>query len=92
MESVNNALGYRANQLAQRRLRYYRGYAVVETRHLTFESDAVLGLRPLDKGNIERLLNVFRLEGCANLEPEYRVAAIIRELTLQSGLAHTGIT
>lgn len=92
MESVNNTLGHRANKLAQQRLRYYRGCAVVETRHLAFESDAVIGSRPLDKGNIERLLNIFRLEGCANLEPEHRVAATMSEQTLRSGLAHTGIT
>ncbi|KAB8069697.1 hypothetical protein BDV29DRAFT_198506 [Aspergillus leporis] len=92
MESANNTLGHRANLLAQQRLQWYRGCAIIEIRHLAFESEVVLGSRPLDQGNIKRLLNIFHLEGCANLEPENCVAAIISEQTLQSSLAHTGIT
>jgi hypothetical protein len=92
MESANNALGHRANLLAQQRFQWYRGCAAIEIRHLAFESNAVLGSRPVDQGNINRLLNIFHLEGCANLEPENCVAAIISEQTLQSSLAHTGIT
>ena len=34
---------------------------------------------------------MFELEGCANLEPEHKVAATISEHTLQGGLAHSGI-
>jgi len=40
---------------------------------------------------VERLRNLLDLEGCANLEPEHRVAATISRDTLQRGLAHTGI-
>ena len=91
MEFASNPLGQRANLLAQQRLQFYYGNAIIEIRHLAFESDALLGSRPLDHGNVERLWNLFELEGCANLEPEHRVAATISQHTLQRGLAHTGI-
>lgn len=91
MEFASNPLGQRANILAQQRLQSYYGHAIIETSHLAFESDAILGSRPLDHRNVERLRNLFELKECANFEPEHRVAATISEDTLQGGLAHTGI-
>lgn len=91
MEFARNPHGQRANLLAQERLQFYYGHAIIEIHHLAFESDAMLGSRPLDHRNVERLRNLFELEGCANLEPEHKVAATISEHTLQGGLAHSGI-
>ncbi|GLB05102.1 hypothetical protein AtubIFM57258_011133 [Aspergillus tubingensis] len=64
---------------------------LLNTRHLAFESDAILGSRPLDDANIKRLLNVFKLEGCASLDPEHGVVATISEETLQRAFEQTGI-
>ncbi|PYH80578.1 hypothetical protein BO82DRAFT_285995 [Aspergillus uvarum CBS 121591] len=92
MQAINDPLGQKANLLAQTRLQYFRGYAIIDMRHLSFESDAILGSRPLDQTNVRRLHTMFALEGCANLEPEHKVAATVSELTLQEGLTRTGIT
>lgn len=72
-------LGQRADQITQRRLRSYRGCALVELRHLMFEGEEVLGSRPLDPKNVDRLAKIYELEGCQQLEPEHRVAALIKE-------------
>ncbi|PYH98937.1 hypothetical protein BO71DRAFT_415861 [Aspergillus ellipticus CBS 707.79] len=92
MQAINDPLGQKANLLARTRLRYFRGYAIIDMRHLSFESDAILGSRSLDQTNVRRLHTIFAIEGCANLEPEHKVAATVSELTLQEGLTRTGIT
>lgn len=91
MEPTYNPLGHRANLLAQQRLQFYCGRAIIEIHHLEFESDAILGSRSLDQGIMKRLQNVFALEGCANLKPKHRVAATVSQHTLQELLAHTEI-
>ena len=91
MEFDSNLPGQRANLLVHERLQFYYRHTIIEMRHLASERDAILGSRPLDCRNVERLQNLFELEGCANLEPEHRVAATISRHILQRGLAHTGI-
>ena len=87
-----NSLGRRADQVVQERLRYYRGCAKVEVRHLAFESEHVLGSRPLDMDNVNRLVKIFNIEGCSHFEPEHRVAAIISEEILNQSLLRSNTT
>ena len=70
-------LGQRADQTTQRSLRSYRGCALVDLRHLMFEDEEVLGFRPLDARDVDRLAKTHELGGCQQLEPEHRVAALI---------------
>ncbi|UDD63794.1 hypothetical protein AFCA_011053 [Aspergillus flavus] len=44
-----------------------------------FEGEEVLGSRPLDPKNVDRLAKIYEVEGCQQLEPEHRVAALIKE-------------
>ncbi|KAJ5084782.1 hypothetical protein NUU61_009361 [Penicillium alfredii] len=92
MDSPDNPLGYRTNQLALQKLQYYQGCAIIELRHLMFEPDDVFGGRQLNERNVKRLLTIFEIEGCGNLEPEHRVAAIIDQETLTKTLTHTNLS
>ena len=82
-------LGRRTNNAAHERLRYYKGCAIVNFKHLVFGDGPVR--QPSNK-NLERLLKIFEIEGCANLEPEHRVAAMINLESLQRALHASNIS
>ncbi|KAL1873636.1 hypothetical protein Plec18167_006153 [Paecilomyces lecythidis] len=88
MEPLNTAInyGYSADRIAQQRSLYFRGRAKVKLSNLEFERDEVLGTRPEDKANTQRLVEVFRTEGCVRLEPEHHVAAVVSEDQLHQSL------
>lgn len=52
----------------------------------------MLGSRPLDEGNVDRLLDLFEIEGCGNFEPEHKIAALIDRQTLQTALSKSNLT
>lgn len=87
-----NPLGRRADLIIQERFRYYRGCARIEIRHLEFDNEHVLGSRPLDADNVNRLVKIFNIEGCSHFEPEHRVAAIISEEILIQSLIRSNTT
>ncbi|CDM37259.1 unnamed protein product [Penicillium roqueforti FM164] len=77
MEASENLLGHRTNSLALHRLKYYEGCAIIKLQYLRFETDNLTGTRQIAEKNVEKLLRMFEIEGCGNLEPEHRVAATI---------------
>ncbi|KAJ5927144.1 hypothetical protein N7516_008917 [Penicillium verrucosum] len=92
MSSSEATLGDLANEVAYQKLQYFVGCAIIELRHLKFESLDMMGVREFDKKNFQRILNIFEIEGCANLEPEHRIAATIDQETLKNGLVYTNIS
>lgn len=92
MSSSEATLGDLANEVAYQKLQYFVGCAIIELRHLKFESLDTMGVREFDKKNFQRILNIFEIEGCANLEPEHRIAATIDQETLKNGLVYTNIS
>lgn len=52
----------------------------------------MLGSRPLDKGNVDRLLDLFEIEGYGNFKPEHKIAALIDRQTLQTVLSKSNLT
>ncbi|KAJ5504602.1 hypothetical protein N7463_007476 [Penicillium fimorum] len=92
MSSSEATLGDLANQVAYQKLQHFVGCAIIELSHLKFESLEIMGVREFDKKNFQRILSIFEIEGCANLEPEHRVAATINQKTLKDGLAYTEIS
>ena len=63
----------------------FQGTVRVSLQHLVFDPD-LLG-RPkqqfLQSKNVERLRNIFAIEGCHRLEPTHRIAALISRQELQ---------
>ena len=92
MEMNENPLGQRTNTLALQRLQYYQGCAIIRLQHLRFEGNDVTGTRDIAEKNVERLLRMFEIEGCGNLEPEHRVCATIEKDTLRRALEKSNIT
>lgn len=92
MDASDDPLGHRTNELAAQRLQCYRGCAIVHLQHLKFETNPTLGDRHLDARNVERLLTIFEIEGCGNLEPEHRVAALINGETLSKAISQSDLT
>lgn len=91
--SLENALGHRTNELARQRLQYYIGCAIINLNHLLFEEPCdFLGVREYNQSNVDRLIKIFEIEGCGNLEPEHRVAAVVNSNALNNALSLTGIT
>ncbi|KAJ5456077.1 uncharacterized protein N7458_004341 [Penicillium daleae] len=86
MDASDNPLGHRTNILAAQRLQFYQGCVIIELHRLKFELNSVLGSRSLDERNVARIHKIFEIEGCGNLEPEHRVAALIDQETLSRAL------
>lgn len=55
----------------------YRGRARVDLRAITFQASHVPGGRCLDAKNVERLVDIFGVEGCHRLDLEHSVSAVI---------------
>lgn len=85
-------LGDRTNILAVQRLQYFRGCAVIDFTHLFFEDADLLGSREYSQVNVDRLIKIFQIEGCCNLEPEHRIAAVVDSDKLKNALSISGIT
>ncbi|KAJ5946390.1 hypothetical protein N7454_003229, partial [Penicillium verhagenii] len=92
MDNFERSLGERTNELAAQRLRFFQGCVIIEICHLKYESTPILGSRQLDEKNVERLKDIFEIEGCGNLEPEHKIAALIDEQTLRAGLSTSNLT
>jgi hypothetical protein len=71
---------------------HFRGSALIDLKHLVFESDQVPGTRALDHKNVARLVQIFELEGCHRLEPEHHVPAIISEKILSDALQRSQVS
>ena len=71
---------------------HFRGSALINLKHLTFENDQVPGTRPLDQRNVARLIQIFELEGCRRLEPEHHVPAVISEKTFRDALKRSKVS
>jgi hypothetical protein len=72
----------------QERCRYYRGSARINIHHLVPRDDRNYTFS--DK-NVNRLLEIFRLEGAQRLEPEHAVPALVSEALLEEGLRRAGV-
>lgn len=70
---------------------YYKGMAKIKLGHLVFDNGDVKGGRCLDKRNVRRLVEVFRIEGCKPYEPEHRISALVSRQQLQEALDLSGI-
>lgn len=92
MDSMYSSPSQKADQLVTQRLRYFRGYAKIELQHLVFEDMDVIGSCEVDRKNVERLVEIFKIEGCGHLEPEHRVAAIIDAQILEEAAASSMVT
>lgn len=92
MDTSDNPYGHRTNELAAQRLQCYQGCAIIDFHHLKFETNPTLGSRQLDERNVERLLKIYEIEGCGNLEPEHRIAALLDQETLSKGMSQSGVT
>jgi hypothetical protein len=91
--TLDNALGRQTNELARKRLQFYRGCAIVDFNHLFFEEPhEYVGVRQYDQKNVDRLIHIFEIEGCCNLEPEHRIAAVVDSSTFTNALSMTGAT
>lgn len=56
------------------RLQYYRGCAVIDFNHLLFEEPRdFLGVREYNQSNVDRLVKIFEIEGCGNVQTHEKV-------------------
>jgi hypothetical protein len=92
MDTSENLLGHRTNSLAIQRLQSYQGCAIIKLQHLQFEANHLIGTREIAEKNVEKLLKMFEIEGCGNLEPEHRVCATIQQGVLGRALAKSNLT
>jgi hypothetical protein len=92
METSENILGHRTNSLALQRLQCYQGCAIIKLQHLRFDNSNILGTREAAEENVARIIRIFEIEGCGNLEPEHRVAAIISQPILSKALSKSKLT
>lgn len=92
MDAYDNTFGHQTNNLAAQRLQYYQGCVVIEFQHLKFNNGFAPGSRFLDEQNVTRIIKIFEIEGCGNLEPEHRVAALVDGETLSKALSLSGLT
>lgn len=92
MDTSENLLGHRTNTLALQRLQCYQGCAIIKLQHLVFEANNLIGTREIAEKNVEKLLRMFEIEGCGNLEPEHKVSATIGQEVLRRALAKSNVT
>lgn len=62
---------------------YFRGSAKIRLVHLEPEEYNYFNL---DEGNVARLQEVFKLQGCLRLNPEHHIRALISNETLEGAL------
>ncbi|KAI9773394.1 MAG: hypothetical protein M1840_007609 [Geoglossum simile] len=70
---------------------HFRGSALINIKHLTFEDDRVPGTRPLDEKHVAWLVQVFELEGCDRSEEDHHIPAIVSKTTLSDALKRSSI-
>ena len=71
--------------IVQDKQAHFRGTAKVKLKHLKFEEHLTL----FDPSNVSRLVNIFKLEGCARLDPDHHVPVVIHESQLKSALGQS---
>ena len=76
--------------LLAERGRLFYGSVKVWMSQLVYE-DLLTNPRQLDPKNVNRLREIYQLEGCRRFDPEHRIPALIDELTLNRGLQKAGI-
>ncbi len=69
--------------------RYFIGSAKIHLKHFDFGVHSTS--LTLDTKNIDRLIQVFKLEGCLRLDLEHHIPAIISNQTLQESLARSAV-
>lgn len=71
---------------------HFVGCAKVHLKHLTFDLN---GSQPadltIDPKNVERLIQVFKLEGCLRLDLAHHIPAVINAQFLRESLRHSQI-
>ncbi|KAJ5715199.1 uncharacterized protein N7483_012380 [Penicillium malachiteum] len=92
MDFPENEFGKQANQAAVHRSQYYKGSAVIPIRHIIFDTEDIVGQREFDEKNLDRLQQIFEVEGCWNLYPEYRIAVTIDQSDLDWSLVHSNVS
>ncbi|CBF84447.1 predicted protein [Aspergillus nidulans FGSC A4] len=92
MDASDDPQGHQLNELTAQRLQCYQGCAIVRLQNLEFETNPLHGSLDFDERKVERLLTIFEIEGCGNLAPEHRVAALINRGTLSKAISQSGIT
>ncbi|KAJ5589658.1 hypothetical protein N7537_012336 [Penicillium hordei] len=66
---------------------------IVDFNYLFFEEPhEYVGVRQYDQKNVDRLIHIFEIEGCCNLEPEHRIAAVVDSSNFTNALSMTGAT
>ena len=74
----------------EKRAAFY-GRAKVALSNLRFEDAYIHGTRPLDSSNVDRLAEIFELEGCLRLDPDHYVPAIINQNAFTKALQISGL-
>lgn len=92
MEYASEPFGDRTNEIAQQRLRQFKGSAIIDFKYLTFLHQSMMGTRLRSSKNVERLVKVFEIEGCANLEPEHRIVVITSSVALNDALCRGNLS
>lgn len=69
--------------------RYFVGSAKIHLKHLNFGIESTN--LTIDSKNVDRLIQVFKLEGCLRLDLEHHIPAVISEQTLHESLAYSRI-
>lgn len=66
---------------------HFAGCAKVQFKHLTFDvNHSQPTILALDPKNVERLIQVFKLEGCLRLDIAHHIPAIVNAQTLRESL------
>jgi Protein of unknown function (DUF3723) len=71
---------------------HFRGNALINIKHLTFEDAQVPGTRALDEKHVAWLVQVFELEGCDRLDEDHRIPAIVSKTVLSDALKKSNIS
>jgi hypothetical protein len=75
------------DRITSDKLSKFRGTAKVRLEHLYFPSQVP---RELNRGNVERLKDIFGKEGCRRLNPKNQVPTVIGIHALESSIAQSG--
>ena len=77
--------------LLAERSRLFYGSVKVWLSQLVYE-DLLTNPRQLDPKNVNRLLEIYRLEGCHRFDLKHRIPALIDKLTLDRALQKSSVT
>ena len=80
------------DQLFLEKQSHFRGRAKILLRDIQFEKENVEGGRAGDAGNVETLIQVYKLEGCLRLEYENSIPALVNEDVLARWVQHSGVS